>query len=417
MPVLPADILSSLRGIPAVLLSDATHTLTVEDAIARVRQSSPDKAEHLTSCRQVLLDWRDALLVLAPYIGDDNAILPSDISRISSSIIDYFRLRPVAITEVNLRWEFPVYCMLDEDTAYELSYSTCVIQGAMQSPPIPHMALYPLGRRKGVGVTQGFLAYLIRMAVIDSYLIHSRSISLTTPHSVTQMLNQCWVLAHKCPIELCIPRLDLNIPLVQLFEGYLQQYAPAIKQMLMVDPQYPLSYTPYSLLLELEKKGYDEFCRSDLKYIMWHAQDYHHRFVEYLEQQIVLGITEPQSLPPSESSTPLSSVTIPVPESVEPKASLRCRYLIAGKPAEIGRTDDEVLANLRKAAAGGATKLARYMSSTEAMVYYDFHGDSRDDIVQNVCDDLGVKAIKSDSFYRACEKLRKSEKVRKYPWE
>ena len=66
----------------------------------------------------------------------------------------------------------------------------------------------------------------------------------------------------------------------------------------------------------------------------------------------------------------------------------------------LGKSDDEVQNNLKNAAQEGATELARYLTSNEGKIYFDFRGQNKSKIISTLNQELGT-AISEKAFCAA----------------
>ena len=67
---------------------------------------------------------------------------------------------------------------------------------------------------------------------------------------------------------------------------------------------------------------------------------------------------------------------------------------------QLGKTDEQVQTNLLNAAKAGATALARYLTSNEGKIYFDFRGEDKKRIIATLNSELGTQ-ISHKSFCAA----------------
>lgn len=124
-------------------------------------------------------------------------------------------------------------------------------------------------------------------------------------------------------------------------------------------------------------------------FINKHEGTIHHN--EYHNCTIYQGVALPHN-------EPEENKTHPVVVDAENAPAHYSTYL--RRQLGLGKTDDEVQNNLKNAALAGATALARYLTSNEGKIYFDFRGQNKSNIIATLNQELGT-SISDKAFCAA----------------
>lgn len=262
---------------------------------------------------------------------------------------------------------------------------------------------------------QGFAAAIINNAIYNYWQEKWRGLNFSDP----QLVKQFFIAWEKRDIMFepeNIENLDFLVFLSknELFQTYMDLYAQTARQVWENSPTIPQECSEddkwYSYLYACECQAREDFLQTDLYKHLTTIQKqtvygYMTRFIDFLvknyhittkaQHEIMQALG--RDLPPVQL-TINTQTTITRQKEYCKKLST---FLIPNVEPDVD--DDDIQTHLEEAAAGGATDLANYLSSSEGRLHFDFRNMSRPQVLAILNEECGTE-IKEDTFYRACQK-------------